>query len=228
MAGSPGGEYSEFCESVMEKSSIILVGGGGHCKSVIEVAESMGIRIGGILDIPENVGKKVLGYPIIGTDEMIPEWVDQAEFVVTVGHIRDASVRICLHEKIEAAGGHLATLIASTAHVSKYAKIGEGSVIMHQAMVNAGAKIGKGCIINTFANIEHDAVIGNYCHISTGAMVNGDCRIGAGTFLGSQSVMVNGVSVVEGCVIAAGSMVRKNIVRKGVYSDNPAILKIRL
>lgn len=212
----------------MNQRDLILVGGGGHCKSVIEVAESAGRRIAGILDIPENVGKEVLGYQIIGSDEMIPEWLDKAEFVVTVGHIKDASVRIRLHKKIEVAGGHLATLIASTAHVSKYAVIGEGSVIMHHALVNADARIGKGCIINTFSNIEHDAVIGNYCHISTGAMVNGNCLVGDGTFLGSQAVMVNGVSIVGGCVIAAGSMVRKNIVRKGVYSDNPAVLKIKL
>lgn len=212
----------------MIQRNLILVGGGGHCKSVIEVAESTGARIAGILDTVENVRKKVLGYNIIGTDDLIPEWVERAEFVVTVGHIKDASVRIRLHEKIEVAGGRLATLIASTAHVSKYAEIGVGCVIMHQAMVNAGAKIGKGCIINTLANIEHDAVIGDYCHISTGAMVNGDCTVGTGTFLGSQSVMVNGVSIVKGCVIAAGTMVRKNIVRKGVYSDNPAVLKIKL
>lgn len=212
----------------MIQRDLILVGGGGHCKSVIEVAESTGIRIAGILDTAENVGKKVLGYDIIGTDDRIPEWVDRADFLVTVGHIKDASVRMKLHHKIRTAGGHLATLIASTAHVSKYAVIGEGSVIMHQAMVNADAKIGMGCIINTFANIEHDAVIGDYCHISTGAMVNGNCVVGEGTFLGSQSVMVNGVSVTGGCVIAAGAMVRKNILRKGVYSDNPAMLKIKL
>lgn len=212
----------------MIQRDLILVGGGGHCKSVIEAAESIGARIAGILDTTENVGKKVLGYNVIGTDEMISEWVERADFLVTVGHIKDASLRIKLHENIKAAGGRLATLIASTAHVSKYAVVGEGSVIMHQAMVNADAKIGIGCIINTFANIEHDAVVGDYCHISTGAMVNGNCVVGEGTFLGSQSVMVNGVSVASGCVIAAGAMVRKNILRKGVYSDNPAMLKIKL
>ena len=193
----------------MNQRELILVGGGGHCKSVIEVAESAGRRIAGILDVSANVGKKVLGYDIIGTDDSIAEWAGKAEFVVTVGHIKDASVRIRLHEKIEAAGGHLAVLIASTAHVSKHALIGEGSVIMHHALVNADASIGKGCIINTFSNIEHDMV-------------------SDGTFLGSQAVMVNGVSIVGGCVIAAGSMVRKNIVRKGIYSDNPAVLKIKL
>lgn len=212
----------------MNQQELILVGGGGHCKSVIEVAESTGRRIAGILDVSANVGKKVLGYDIVGTDDLIGEWVGRAEFIVTVGHIKNADIRIGLHEKIETAGGHLATLIASTAHVSKHAVIGEGSVIMHHAMVNADARIGRGCIINTFSNIEHDAVVGNYCHISTGAMVNGNCTVGEGTFLGSQAVMVNGVSIAGGCVIAAGSMVRKDIVRKGIYSDNPATLKIKL
>lgn len=212
----------------MESNNLILVGGGGHCKSVIEVAESAGYNIKGILDTPENVGKSVLGYPVIGTDEQINRFVGDHRFIVTVGQIKDVSLRIRLHEKIKDAGGKLLTLIASTAYVSKYAILGEGTVIMHKAMVNADAKIGVGCIINTFANIEHDAVIGNYCHISTGAMVNGNCKVGHKTFLGSQSVMANGTEIAEGCVVAAGALVRKSLTRKGVYSGNPAMLMIKL
>jgi len=135
----------------LKSKKLILVGGGGHCKSVIDVAESAGFQIQGILDIPENVGKKVLDYSIIGTDDQIPDYVKDAVFLVTVGHIKDATLRIKLHQKIVDAGGTLATIIASTAHVSQYAQIGEGSVIMHQAVVNADAIIGRGCIINTFA-----------------------------------------------------------------------------
>ena len=94
-------------------------------------------------------------------------------------------------------------------------------------MVNAGAQIGIGCIINTHSNIEHDAFVGDYCHISTGAMVNGGCIIGNDVFLGSQSVMANGTSICDGCVIGAGSLVRKSFRVKGIYSGNPAILKIK-
>ena len=212
----------------MENKKLILVGGGGHCKSVIDVAESAGFQIQGILDVPENVGNKVLDYSIIGTDDQIPDFVNDALFIVTVGHIKDAALRIKLHKKIVDAGGTLATIVASTAHVSKYAQIGEGSVIMHQAVVNADVIIGRGCIINTFANIEHDARIGDYCHISTGAMVNGNCKVGNETFFGSQSVMVNGIEITAGCVIGAGSLVRKNATQKGIYSGNPATLKIKL
>lgn len=207
---------------------LILVGGGGHCKSVLDVAESAGFHIIGILDIPEKVGEEILGYPVIGADDDIPHYVDNVLFVVTVGYIKDATLRIKLHHKIWNAGGHLATIIAPTAHVSRFASVGEGSVVLHHAVVNADARIGRGCIINTLANIEHDAVVEDYCHISTGAMVNGGCRVGREVFLGSQAVMVNGVSIADGCIIAAGTMVRKNIIRKGVYADNPAVLKIKL
>ena len=122
----------------------------------------------------------------------------------------------------------MATVIASTAHISKYAHIGEGTVVLHQSSINANAEIGKGCIINTFANIEHDAVVDDYCHISTGVMVNGGCKVGKATFLGSQSVVVNGISIVPDCIIAAGSMIRKDILQKGVYSGNPVLLRTKL
>lgn len=213
---------------MMAKKELILIGGGGHCKSVIDVAESAGFHITGILDVSENIGKKVLGYPIIGTDDQIIDYINNALFIVTVGHIKDATIRIKLHQKIVNAGGNLATIIASTAHVSRYAQICKGTVVLHHAVVNADAIIGQGCIINTFANIEHDAKVGDYCHISTGAMVNGNCIVGSETFLGSQTVMVNGIEITDGCIVAAGSLVRKNLVEKGIYSGNPATLKIKL
>lgn len=207
--------------------NLILVGGGGHCKSVIEVAESCGYNILGILDHPSEFGNEILGYKVIGSDDDMARYAQDAQFIVTVGSIKDPSLRKCLHNKIREAGGTLATLIASTAYVSNRAIIGEGSVIMHFAMVNADAKIGTGCIINTHSNIEHDAIVGNYCHISTGAMVNGGCIVGNDVFLGSQSVMANGTSICDGCVVGAGSLVRKSFNVKGIYSGNPAILKIK-
>lgn len=206
----------------MEKE-LILIGGGGHCKSVIEVAESVGYRIKGILDKPELIGKKVLDYLVIGTDEQIIDMVGEVLFVVTVGHVKNPSLRVKLYHQVLEAGGQFATLIASSARVSRYAFVGKGSVIMHNAIVNAGARVGDGCIINTSANIEHDVTIGNFCHVSTGAMVNGDCMIGEKSFIGSQSVILNNVSIEEGCVIAAGAVVRKDIMKSGIYAGNPAV-----
>ena len=211
----------------MEQKNLILVGGGGHCKSVIDVAESAGYNILGVLDTPENVGKQVLTYSVIGTDDDIPQYVDKAEFIITVGFIKNPTIRVRIYNRIKEAGGKLATIIASTARVSKYATVGEGTVVMHQAFVNAGAQIGANCIINTFCNIEHDAQVGSQSHISTGTMVNGDCKVGERVFIGSQSVLANGIEVCDDVIVGAGSFVRKTIRQKGIYSGNPAILKIK-
>ena len=208
----------------MKERQLIMVGGGGHCRSLIEVAESAGYAVLGVLDLPENVGKEFLSTQVIGTDDDIPAYVDQAEFVIAVGSIKDPSTRIRLFEQVKAAGGKLATIVASTARVSKYATLGEGTVVMHHALVNAGAKVGSNVILNSFADIEHDSVIGDHCHVSTGAIVNGGCRVGSACFVGSRAVLVQGINVGEGIVIGAGSLVVGNISTKGVYAGNPAIL----
>lgn len=200
---------------------VILVGGGGHCKSVIEATESAGYDILGILDLPELIGTRTLNYEVIGSDADVAKYVGRADFVVTVGFIKNPNLRIKLHENITNNGGKLATIIASTAQVSKYAEIGEGSVVLHNACVNAGAKVGKGVIINTASNIEHDVVVGDYTHISTGAMINGDCTIGANTFIGSNAVLVNGVTICDNCVVGAGSIVTKDITKSGTYVGCP-------
>lgn len=191
--------------------NLILVGGGGHCKSVIDVAESAGYTILGVLDRPEEFGKSVLSYKVIGTDDDIPSFVDKAEFVITVGQIKTNTIRRKIAKLIDEAGGKLATIIARDSIVSKYAEIGEGTVVMHKCVVNAGAKIGRNSIINTLADIEHDAEIGDFCHVSTGVIVNGGSRVGNDCFVGSGSVLYNCITIKDNSIIPSGSIVRKSI-----------------
>ena len=201
---------------------LILVGGGGHCKSVIDVAESAGYNILGILDTPENVGKSVLGYKVIGTDDDIPKFVDCAEFIITVGQIKSASIRKKVAERIQEVDGQLATIIAPDAYVSKYASVGEGTIIMHRAFLNADVKVGKNVIINTLTNIGHEVIVDDFCHISTGVMVCGNAHIGKEAFIGSQSVVNQGVDIVNATVVGSLTCVNKSIVERGIYAGNPA------
>ncbi len=201
---------------------LILIGGGGHCKSVIDAAESIDRKVGGIIERPLLHEATCLVYPVVGSDDDIPKFVEEYEFIVTVGFIKDPALRIKLHKLVKSAGGRFATVIASNAYVSRHSKIGIGTVILQGASVNAGVKIGCGCIINSHANIEHDVEIGDHCHISTGAMINGGCKIGNETFIGSGSVIGNGVKIHDKCIIGAGSVVMKNIEIPGTYCGIPA------
>lgn len=200
---------------------LILVGGGGHCRSVIEAAESAGLEIAGILDMPGSVGSDCLGYKVVGTDDDIPRLAAGHDFVVTLGFINNPVRRIAIHNLIIEAGGTLATVVASTARVSRHASVGQGTVILHHAMVNAGATVGMGCIINTGADIEHDVAVADHCHISTGATINGGCTIGSRTFVGSGATVINGIEIAPDTIVGAGAVVCRNL-GPGTYAGVPA------
>ncbi len=192
------------------KEKLILIGGGGHCKSCIDVIEKEDVfEIKGILDIKEKVGQKVLGYLILGTDGQIERLAEEkCHFLITLGQLKSADLRENLYNKLKKIDAKIATIISPLAHVSKYAKIGEGSIIMHNAILNAGAVVGQNCIINTKALIEHDVKIGDNCHISTASVVNGEAIIGQKSFVGSNATIVNCAKVSENSFVKAGSLVK--------------------
>lgn len=204
---------------------IILIGGGGHCKSIIGIAEKCGFDILGIIDRSSEFGNKVLDYQVIGNDDDIKKFVDNAAFHITVGFVKNANLRIKLFDNVIIHGGKIVSIVSPNACVSKYSEIGEGTAIMNFANINAGATIGKNVIINNFANIEHDVKIGDHTHISTGAMINGDCKIGSRCFVGSQAVIANGINICDDAIIGAGAVVVKDITQKGIYVGNPAKIK---
>ena len=171
------------------KPEILLIGGGGHCKSVIDVIEQEDrYTIAGIIDKKECIGTKVLGYEVIACDddlEMLYQKYTHA--IVTVGQIQSSNIRVRLFTRLKELGYTLPTLVSPLAYVSKHTFVDEGTVIMHNAIVNADAKIGKNCIINTKALIEHDVRVENHCHISTAAVLNGGVHVEEHTFVGSNA-----------------------------------------
>jgi len=187
---------------------IILIGGGGHCRSVIDVIElGNEFRIIEIIDKEENIGKDVLGYPIIAPDNELPDLHRTvANAFVTIGHIASNDARKRLFLTIKKLGFNIPIIISPLAYVSKYASIGEGTIVMHQALINTNARVGRNCIINTKALIEHDAIIEDNCHVSTAAVVNGGVCVKEDTFFGSNATSKQS-AVISG-FIKAGSVVK--------------------
>lgn len=204
--------------------NLILVGAGGHAKACIEVIESTKeFSIKGLVDHNTEM-KSVLGYPVLGKDELIDEQARLANmyFLITVGQIKSANTRIKIFEHIGRAGGQLATIIAASAVVSPRARIGAGTIVMQHCLINADAVIGENVILNNKSLIEHDCRIGDHVHISTGALINGGCSVGNRVFIGSGAVLKNGVEVGDDVIIGAASYVRESITEKGIYAGNPA------
>lgn len=185
---------------------ILLIGGGGHCKSVIDVIEQENrYKIAGIIDKKELIGQDVLGYKIIACDDDLDKlFKTYKNVIVTVGQIQSPKLRVKLFTKLKTIGYNIPVIISPLAYVSKHAAIDEGTIIMHHALVNASVNIGKNCIINTKALIEHDCTIEDNCHISTAAVVNGGVVVKDGTFFGSNATSKEYIQI-EG-FIKAGSL----------------------
>ena len=207
----------------MSKPEIILIGGGGHCKSCIDVIEHENkYTIAGIIDVKEKVGQDVLGYSIIGSDDDIDEIAEKYDnFLITVGQLDSNELRVKLYDKLKSLNKELPIIVSPNAYISKHTNIGEGSIIMNGAILNASSSVGTNCIVNSNSLIEHDTSIGDHCHISTSSTINGGCEIGNNVFVGSNSVIVHEVEIENNTFIGSGSVVIKNL-PFGKYFGNPA------
>lgn len=188
------------------KEDLILIGGGGHCRSCIDVIEMEGrFSIRGIVDEKEALDPILTDYPLLGREEDLFDLAKSCRnFLITIGQIKSPEPRIRLFEHLKQLGMTLPIVVSPLAHVSRQASLGEGTIVMHHALVNAGAFIGHNCIINTKALIEHDVVIENHCHISTAAVVNGGAKVQCCSFIGSNAVLREHIVVGEKSIVGAG------------------------
>jgi len=189
---------------------ILLIGGGGHCRSCIDVIEEeKKYNIAGIVDNNIPLGTDVLGYKIIGNDSDLEVLRSSYSYAfITVGQIKNASVRKKLFEFAVKLGFDVPRIVSPRAFVSRHATIDKGTIVMHDALINASASIGKNCIINTKTLIEHDATIKDHCHISTGAIINGSVLVGEESFIGSGTITHHNTSITNNCVISAGTIIK--------------------
>ena len=192
---------------------IILIGAGGQARACIDVIElSVQFKIVGLVEKDETNSQENLGYPVIGTDDDLPNLRQKYRYaLVTIGQIKSPAIRIRLFQRLQELDYQLPVIVSPRAYVSRHAQIGDGTIVLHDAMVNANARIGNNCIINNKALIEHDAVVGDHCHIATGAIVNGQVTVGTGSFIGSGVITKQSVSIGENSVIEAGVFLKRDI-----------------
>jgi sugar O-acyltransferase (sialic acid O-acetyltransferase NeuD family) len=205
------------------KTDIILIGGGDHCGNCIDTIEQENkFKIAGIIDVPEKLHQKVLGYEIFATDDDLPQLVkDYKYFLITIGHILTAQPRIKVYNLIKKYEVILPVIKSPLSYVSPHAQIEEGTIIMPFAVIDALVKVGKNCIVQYHSMLAHGAVLEDHCHVSVNSVL-GKCLIKTGTFIGVNCWINNGVSVAANSVIGSASNVVRSIENTGVYAGNPA------
>ncbi|MDD3138970.1 MAG: hypothetical protein PHX08_08365 [Lachnospiraceae bacterium] len=144
--------------------NLIILGSGGYGKTVADIAEQLGYTIQFLDDaIPEAplssyfslISEDSCFIPAFGNNSFRLEWID----------------------KIQIAGGQLATLIHPTAYISPTATVAPGTVVLPHAIINTDTVIERGCIINLGGIVDHGCIIEEGCHICLGAIVKGENRV---------------------------------------------------
>lgn len=196
---------------------VIIIGASGHGKVVADTILQSGDQVRGFLDDNPELGESFIGLPVLGTIDQFVDYPD-SKFVVAIGN---AKIRENIVEKLVGVSWY--TAIHPRAVISLLdTSIGEGTVVMADAVINAGAKIGNHCIINTGAVVEHDNRIDDFAHISVGAKLAGTVHVGKGTWIGVGATVKNNVAICEECMIGAGAVVVSDVCKSGTYIGIPA------
>lgn len=188
----------------------MILGGGGHASVLIDILQSRGTDSLAILDRdPGRWGKRILGVPILGNDDLLPTLIQRGTrlFVVGVGGVRNNRPRLNLYELAVRYGLTPLSVRHPTAIYARSAKIGPGSALLAGSLVNANSVLGVNVVVNTGAIVEHDCVIGDHAHVATGARLCGAVKVGDEAHIGAGATILQGVTIGAGAVVGAGSVV---------------------
>jgi len=196
------------------RGKVVLVGGGGHCKVIIDAIINAGeYDIEGIVDSKLNIGDKVLGIPVIGNDDILPMVFEKGvkNAFIGVGSVGDCTLRKKLSGKLKSIGFNLPVVIHTKAVVAQDVRVGEGTFIAASATINPGTVIGRNAIINTSSSIDHDCHIADFVHVAPGATLSGGVKIGEGTHIGTGAKVIQYLNIGKNCMIKANSLVSRNV-----------------
>jgi len=108
--------------------------------------------------------------------------------------------------------------------------IGANAVIMMGASINIGAVIGEGTMIDMNAVVGGRGTIGKNCHIGAGSVIAGVVEPPSATpviieddvLIGANAVVLEGIRVGKGSVVAAGAIVVEDVPENVVVAGVPA------
>jgi sugar O-acyltransferase (sialic acid O-acetyltransferase NeuD family) len=206
-------------ESAFDPMAIIVYGGGGHGKSLIDLLRVLGTyRLVGVVDDGLLPGGDILGLPILGGGEALAELHEQGVrlAVNAVGGIGNLAVRVKVFRTLAEAGFTCPAVVHPTAFIEPSAKLSPGVQVFPHAYVGSQAQVGFGAIVNTGSIVSHDCLLGDFVNISPGAMLAGEVEIGAGALIGMGATLNLQVKVGAGARIGNGATVKQDVPEKGV------------
>lgn len=193
-----------FSESGTPRMRIVVVGAGGHARSVCDILLASGaFELVGLLD--PGAGEGFFGIPVLGADALLPELIRSDRELGAFVALGDNRLREEKTRELEQLGYGIVNAVSPHAVISPFATLGRGIAIMPGAIVNACAVIGDGCILNTNCSVDHDTLVGAFSHVAPGATLCGRVTVGRRCFVGAGATVIDTLRLGDDLVLGAGS-----------------------
>ena len=200
----------------MKPAGLVVLGFGGHARSVADVALRAGIERIVFVDESAKLCESFAGFAAHPDwPEALPGW---CAFPAS-GH---AGRRKDLISAAEAHGFEICSLLSPSAYIGLETSIDKGALVAHGAHIGPATTIGVGAIVNTAAVVDHETLIGDYAHIAVNATLAGRCVIGRGVMIGAGATIIDNIRICEGVIVGAGAVVVREITEPGTYVGSPA------
>lgn len=187
---------------------LLIVGAGGHGRSVAEAALASGeFEMLGFSDDAADKMSQVWGYPVWGTTTDLARYRTNANVAIVAMGNNGLRKKLC--EQLLAAGFELATVIHPRAIVSLRANIGPGTAIMAGAIIGTEAQLGTGVIVNSGAIVDHHAQVHDYGHLGVNACMAGGAILGRGAWIQAGSSLGYGIKIEANTVLMPGTSLPK-------------------
>lgn len=207
------------------KEKLIILGAGGHARSVLDILLSQGeFDVVGCVAATSDGCRTVPGMasvPILGNDSILRDLYAAGiqRIFIALGDNRLRAERFAFVRSI---GFQPVNIISAYAYVSKTVRLGTGICVMPGAVLNVNTTVGDNTIINTRCSVDHDCVIGSSVHLAPGTTLSGTVRVGDGTQIGTGACVIDGITIGEWSLIGAGSAVVRDIGSHTVAYGVPA------
>lgn len=186
------------------KDKLLLVGAGGLGRVTLEHA-TLTFDCS-FVDDDYPVGTEICGASVVGAIADLPRLREEyTNLLVTIG---DNCLREQIYRHAEGLGFAFPNVVARSAYVSPFARLGWGCILLNNAVVQNGAQIGNGVVLTTGVEAHHDCTIFDFALVYTNSVVRTGAKIGERAKIGSTVTVGNFVQVPEDAVIPDGAAIQ--------------------
>jgi acetyltransferase EpsM len=210
---------ADSSETKFDPTGLIIYGGGGHAKSLIDLVRSLGIyRLIGIVDDSLDRDATIMGLPVLGGGEVLPELHKKGIRLAlnAVGGIGNIQIRLRVADRLTVAGFAVPTVVHPRAVLEPSAVLSPSVQVFPQAYIGSECQVGSHAIVNTGATVSHECWIGDFANLSPGCILAGQVEIGSKALVGMGVTVNLQVKIGANARIGNGATIKSDVPDGGI------------